>query len=1496
MEERWTTVASFVESNHKPRSAVGNAMLQQVTSEAVAMARLVEPYRVVDVRQLRRPAGMLLVSLICLTAFLALNWPYHRILLLRFCSPLTDITATQLECLSGNLIVPRGEPIELIVRQAGMPRETATIVVAMEGEGDTAAELGLDPEQPALFRYSLPAVETSFRYRVQAGDGRTAWHSVKAIDRPALAEVKLTLTAPEYVDRPVFQKDYLPPHLQAVQGSRLRLEMRPATRLKQFELQFQSEPPAESRSEDRAIVESRQTLLADADGWYRFEMNLEEDLTVTPALLSPHDLANDDPVKCRIRVIPDRAPIARVISPSEEMAVRPDEVIEVKFEAHDDHGIEKAELVVYEESANGEPPTILGVQEIPLGDQQDSPHVAASAKLDLSQYELQNGSSISYAVRVTDNRIAAMDKNRGGESAQSEKSAVRDGGDLRSDSSAGSETRAERAETGSERAAEGKLAQSEGDQPTDAKNAIPTPAAPVDGRAETNPSAVKNGRSAPMADEVANADRQSGSTAENPTAVNAADNAAHNANPAVNANPALAPAENDPAQSADARSMAKGKAELNDISTASPIASKKEADGKSGREGGLPESDPVAKSDSPSTDPSVSASDTGADEKLVQQSDTPASSGETEPPGPSKASANMQVRREAESNDKSNPGSESATASSNANDSPQESEAEAQKSQAIPDARPTSANDPASAVVRRDAEPLPGQTDPSLVSGDLKSAKLRPVMTDDMPGQLSESNRLRLKIEEKVISAAEGGVDREPVQFRIRRRLEQIDAELKPAEETLSELVATVSQAGIADPQIQELTKVDQRLANVDKFIADLRSESKETPYAFVGLQMVEIGAAQITPARDRVFSLIRQPDVDAPENVAEALHRVSRARELLAELLVRYERVLREERLADSIEQTAKFYEVYVENLHRFLRAQSKPNPNPLQRKLAIVEVDDDYLDRLREVTEMRRDLMAEFARMLGDDPRLLSKYMDLLKRRQTSLRDRLTELHERQQVIATELSGWLRVDEAQREDVWMLAAEVRLQDVAPLAQEISTLEERTSAQFPLALDRQIPDSTAVLQSANQLATSVRTAAAKSRRLLRDPSNDAIDLAVDIEGVAFWLAELDTALEELAFRHASEETTDYTTKRLAESRTLAERIGGWTEIAGYLPARRYDGLAKIDQQQLALRTELLRTEMNGIDEQLNNQFRGEVPESVTVLANELKQLMESITFNQAAATFELESQRLKEAEAQQGLALDGFQQAEELFDRIRRQVVEELDKVDPQNPNIADLEDPTLDELLEQLEREPDLNALLGLPNRPQNLRVISDFVASFEGTTPVPLAMADAAEQARRRAQDEAAEARRQRREEGQEEDMTEQEWRQVADAEEAQEKMQEKIDELRRQAADPQTEPEDAEKMRQMADQLSQMQRQLASRQIDKQQWDEMVRSDQMRAVLRAAAQGEPLPDSQWNRLMSSLGDGLWQVQRRTPPEEFRQAIEQYQERIRKVINLEKAVETP
>ncbi len=60
----------------------------------------------------------------------------------------------------------------------------------------------------------------------------------------------------------------------------------------------------------------------------------------------------------------------------------------------------------------------------------------------------------------------------------------------------------------------------------------------------------------------------------------------------------------------------------------------------------------------------------------------------------------------------------------------------------------------------------------------------------------------------------------------------------------------------------------------------------------------------------------------------------------------------------------------------------------------MAVIELDQAYLDRLAEVTRMRRDMMSELAKILGDDPRLRSRYLDLIRRRRANLRSQLAEI----------------------------------------------------------------------------------------------------------------------------------------------------------------------------------------------------------------------------------------------------------------------------------------------------------------------------------------------------------------------------------------------------------------------------------------------------------------------------------------------------------------------
>ena len=67
---------------------------------------------------------------------------------------------------------------------------------------------------------------------------------------------------------------------------------------------------------------------------------------------------------------------------------------------------------------------------------------------------------------------------------------------------------------------------------------------------------------------------------------------------------------------------------------------------------------------------------------------------------------------------------------------------------------------------------------------------------------------------------------------------------------------------------------------------------------------------------------------------------------------------------------------------------------------------------------------------------------------------------------------------------------------------------------------------------------------------------------------------------------------------------------------------------------------------------------------------------------------------------------VENFSKAEKLFDEILQAVADELDKLPVQDPIASLLEDPTLDEILAQLENELDFLEELGLGRRPSNLQ----------------------------------------------------------------------------------------------------------------------------------------------------------------------------------------------
>ena len=775
-----------------------------------------------------------------------------------------------------------------------------------------------------------------------------------------------------------------------------------------------------------------------------------------------------------------------------------------------------------------------------------------------------------------------------------------------------------------------------------------------------------------------------------------------------------------------------------------------------------------------------------------------------------------------------------------------------------------------------------------------KTVKLAPQKSRQ--GQNTMTNRRKLKITEKLVAVSESE-DRPGEDQSVRENVVEIERMLAEAESGLRLLVDGL----VADSdRAEQFRRLDLRLGNVEKYVADLREQTRDNQFAFVGLQMVDITRTHVTPARDRIFSAIQRPVASEAESTA-ALQHIVRARESLAALLKRYDRVERERKLKKSMEEAVKMYEVYVEK-RRILMREARQNKNPLDRKMAVIEVDQDYLDRLAEVQTLRREMIEGFAQMLGDDPRLLSRYLELIKRRGRSLRDQLSEISERQYEATEEGLSWLQIDQTQKSELWSIIVEIRLNSINDLAQDAAQLAERIEKQLPLNLKNDVGTPAAIIRQAKMVASRARTVNFDAERIASNGGKVADEtlLVTHARGLLNECNALFALLDRLQFENEDDEgVADYLDRRLLETRAVADQADSWTLLSESLARESYAGLVNAEQHRLAVTTQTLRIEMLDMESDLVGQFRqlvdSDLPGEIKDMIRNLHRLMETITFNQAAAAFRASQGNMESAVAQQELALERLEEAEKLFDRIRRAVVQKLDEYDPPDPNITDLEDPTLDEFLARLEREPNITTQLGIPNRRTNLRVVADSVTWQQAGSNGGLGDSNNAAAARLK---EAMKMRRQRKKGSEDEKQAsarskEQEEMQKQ-AKRAQEMLEQSLMKIKAQRDAEETSDEQRKRLQQLANDLEEMLEQSKNEDGqsqdaggDQRVWQQIVESDQAIAMVEAIARGEALPDEQWNRLLSELDDGLWQVRGKLPPEAYRKAIHEYQDQIRELM---------
>jgi hypothetical protein len=388
LEERFATVAEFARCQDAPEIRGSEPLIKKVAQQAAAMSSTALAAGVVVPRSgLVAAKRFFLAAASALVLMFALDASRAKVLFQRFWAPGVEFSLTQVEAKSGDLLIGKGESANLEFVSKGKLTQSAKLFIRSKDGKTEVVPLNRTSATGADFVYTRNSIVDSFDYRARSGDGQTSWHHVTVAERPKISQVELRIVPPAYSHLPTVEEKDLPHELRALEGSRL-------------EVSFQSDQPL-ARMQLKFSDGKTQTMTESQDHRYRFTTVLSNTIAFEPLLSNHHNLDNLEKPSCEIIVYPDEPPTVKMLSPTDEITARPDDKVKIDFEAKDDFGLARAELVV---SVKGETNTTSVVISIPLKNEVGAKLVRKQVELDLAQFKLKQDQELSYVVRVTDTK------------------------------------------------------------------------------------------------------------------------------------------------------------------------------------------------------------------------------------------------------------------------------------------------------------------------------------------------------------------------------------------------------------------------------------------------------------------------------------------------------------------------------------------------------------------------------------------------------------------------------------------------------------------------------------------------------------------------------------------------------------------------------------------------------------------------------------------------------------------------------------------------------------------------------------------------------------------------------------------------------------------------------------------------------------------------------------------------------------------------------------
>ena len=1265
-EQRVSTLTSCKEDQLAEEQRVHPAMLNRLTEETITIHQRVQPKSIVSYKMLKLPLICLAAAALILIGFFAWDTPKTLVQLGRFCAPWSNISTTSVTAVDADLVAARNEPFKLTASLAGRPvNEVVFLSKNIDGSDSSTTTLWPSTKDNTVASVRQSKAVDSFDYRFRAGDGQSNWHRVTVADRPKIEDLTMRVVPPAYTGKPAktFQQR-LPKKLRVVAGSRLEVEVKPKSSVRTARLVM--------GKTDWLPLEMS------TDGQYEGALDLRRPVKFQVQLTELHGLVNRRPPNCDLQVVADRAPKIKILKPTKTTILLPDEAIDIHFKATDDHGIQEMELRVFVQRDGEDVPTLHEV-EIPIESESNNRKIKGSVELDLAQFNLETGDTVRYEIRASDN-FRPLD-GVGEPTAQTDLNPMKDVALEQSattlDANKFADASASNASTNNE------------DSSSSTAQETPEAASSDVAAAETS-----DEKSAEVASDSTN---DQADAAEKVAAIE-------------NQDPSFKSAKEN-SQAAPSDDAAKPSDDKNTAATDNAIAQTKSP----------PPSEPKAEQSPPDKIADASPEDSSPDSALKEnkaQAATPAPKDKANDSKPSAIAKSDPPMKQAEPA-KATPSAPAASSAPNKNSSPSPA-SQANQSQQANAPKKNMDSSPSSQpkqklLAKKEEQPRSEKTekDPSQSNANPVAKAMRP--SGNQVGQSSSSDQQQIKVD--MYGGGFNSEQRQELEIAISPVFELMKKSLISAGENVRKVM---SDPTTGPDTSAALSSAEGDLKIASQSVIGLNAKTKGTPYVFVGLRLESIRVADVMPASEEVRKATDTQDAPRLEHSQRAWNHISRALASLGKLEEKYDQVRRDLKRADDILRFKKMHQVFVEKSLKMLTPQGPDKINRQNRKGAEYDLDEEYLKRLKEVMEMRRDMMAELARILADDPQLLRRFMNKMNDRTADIRDQLTLIAHDQQALSLRVSQWSGASAQPLELAKHQAGalQMHLVEVEGIFNRLADVQNKFISWLPLVESAEQGDVADTVANFKAAGTGMAEILADVEAMFvdgvmqPDASRQIDPLLAKATEVEKKLTVVAQSLQQLNRDSTDPEIVNNAARRFPKLQMVQRDMQLWADKLELLK----DGLVheaySVDQENR--RDQLLKysVKIATLESQLvaaMNIQDAQLPDGVP----EQTQILQKLVDAELPAAQLLAAQSLMDANAasanlQQQEITQDFEKAERTFDEILQAIADELDKLPPEDPIASLLRDPTLDEILAELEQELDSLESLDLSRRPSNLRIM--------------------------------------------------------------------------------------------------------------------------------------------------------------------------------------------